>query len=502
MTKALLFIGDRHCRAAVWKRGFLHSEAEFPNSEEGRRQYEHYLDGMKPPPVSILVDLVEEDYRIENIPALGWRDRKHLHARKLDQYYRYTPFRNASFQGRAGKNDRVLFSALTSPNLVLPWIESLSGRRVAVSGIASVAMLSGRFVEKIPSSHLLLLSFQSGTGLRQSFFLDGHLNFSRLTLIHPGEDTATVVQLESERIYKYLHTLNLFPESGALMVCILCGFEDRKSFDNILADTASVHHVFFDMKEAATRIGFRGNAEGSDSLPLFLHLLGLERVANQYGSEAHTHIYDLRQWQHSGFVLSALLILVGAVFAGVDFSRAISLHAQSRIQAARAESIMIEYRKFIPSDPRADSPQKMKAAVMLYERVSSLFPRPKRFLSEVSQALDAYPDVNINRLAWQAAKNPESVNAVTGEIRLGQDAFESAPLYEAISIEGEIFPFDGDYRRANETVDRFCAELEKKGMRVTKIKLPLDLDPDSSFTGKAVEDRAAFSLKAFWKGGA
>lgn len=499
-TNVLLFVGDRNCRVAFWKNGFLHSQMAFPNNEEGRRQYAHYLDAMKKPTVSILADLVEEDYRLESVPSLRGRDRSLFYARKLEQYYRYTPLRNALFQEKEGKNDHVLFSALTSPNLLLPWIAFMDKRRVAVSSVCSVAMLSRRFIGKIPSSHILLFSFQD-MGLRQSFFLNGKLNFSRLTLLHPGDDLAAVVQIESDRIFKYLHTLNLIPEHGALLVCILCGIEERKSLGQVLEDTDSVHHVYFDLKEAAARIGFRGALEGSDALPLFLHLLAREPGANQYGSEEHTHRYDLRQWQRFASALSAALILTGSIWAGIDIVKAFSLHSQSRLLAARTDAVMIQYSKLVPSDSGSASPQKMKAAVKLFDKISSAIPKPGLIMSEVSQALDAYPDVRIDKLSWLAAKNPELVKSANGEVKGGRDVFEPGPLYLTVFIEGDIFPFDGNYRHANETVDSFCAELGKIGMTVTKITLPLDLNPEMPFTGKSgqVEGRAAFSLKAFWK---
>ncbi len=499
--KGLIFIGDRHCLAAKMERGSLDSQRIFPNSEEGRREFERYLDDMKDATFGMLADFVEEDYRIERVPHLGWRDRKPFHEKKLNQYYRHTPFRNVLVQGREGKSDRILFSALTNPNLILPWIESMAKRQIALSGIASVAMLSEKLVGKIHASHFLLLSFQNGTGLRQSFFLNGSLNFSRLTLVRPEDDPAAILQIESERLYKYLHALNLLPGNGALQVSILCGIEQRKLFGAVLEDTSSIHYVFLDLKDAAKRIGFRGKFAGSDALPLFLHLLG--RGVNQYGSEEHTHTHDLRQWQYAAYALSASLVIGGLSLAGIDVSRAVSLHGHAVMLNARADAAMNRYRELVPPDSGPDSPQKMKAAVLVAEKVESAFPPPRKLFAEMSRTLDAFPGIRINRFSWQVAKHPESVKAVSGEIGFDRDLLEKGPNYLVIFMEGEIFPFAGNYRQANETVDRFCGVLEKEGMRVAKIGLPLDLNPDAGLVKRSGQsgERAAFSIRAVWKVG-
>ena len=499
--KGLLFIGDRLCLAAKMERGSLDYQRMLPNSDEGRQEFEHYLDAMKNATFGILVDFVEEDYRIERVPHLGWRDRKAFYEKKLNQYYRHTPFRNALVQGREGKSDRILFSALTNPNLILPWIDSMAKRQIALSGIASVAMLSEKLVGNSHASHVLLLSFQNGTGLRQSFFLNGSLNFSRLTLVRPEDDPAAILQVESERLYKYLHALNLLPENDALQVLILCGTEQRKAFGAMLEDTSSVRHVFFDLKEAARRIGFTGELAGSDALPLFLHLLG--RGANQYGSDEHTHIHDLRQWQYAAYALSASLVIGGLSLAGIDVSRAVSFHGHAVMLNARAEAAMARYRELVPPDSGPNSPQKMKAAVLLAEKIEAAFPAPRKLLAEVSQALDAFPGIRINQLSWQVAKNPESVRTVSGEIGFDRALLERGSDYLIIFMEGEIFPFEGNYRQANETVDRFCRTLEKSGMRVAKISLPLDLNPDAGLVRRPGQsgERAAFSIRAVWKVG-
>ncbi len=481
MKTLKLFIGDKACLVMEWKNGLPAWRAAFQNSATGVGQFEAYLEGRKHSTASILVDLVEEDYRQESIPHLGLLDRKHYLAKKLVQYYRHTPFNSAVFQGKEGKNDRVLFSAMTSPNLILPWVELLAKKRIPLTGICSVALLSEKLIGSIHATHLMLLSFQEGTGLRQSFFLNGRLNFSRLTLIRPEEDPLAVLRVESARAYNYLHALNLLPETGVIPVLVLCDENDSRKLGEMIEDTPSVRHVFIDPHEAARRTGFRGGMAGSDALPIFLHLQG---AANHYGNGAHRHLNDLRQLRVAAHFLSASLVAAGLILAAIDASMAIRLHRKAGILEARSDAAMLQYRKLVPPERGAESPQKMKAAVMLAQILAAAYPKPENLLSLVSRALEPFPTVRMNRISWQTSRGK---------------SFVSNPGEVVIDIEGEIFPFDGNFRAANESVENFCSELGKTGMTVQKIKLPLNLSPGASLVGKTGREKADFAVRAFWK---
>ncbi|NNM81964.1 MAG: hypothetical protein HKL98_05100 [Burkholderiales bacterium] len=494
MTRILLFIGDRNCQACVWKNGLLSDRENFPNSEEGRKAFARYLSRLPDPEVSILVDLVEEDYRIETLPPLKGRDRKLLEERKLEQFYRYTPLRNASRQ-----NGQVLFSALTSPGLVVPWIELMTGMGIAVSCVTSVAMLSERLASNLNASHLLLLSIQEGTGLRQSFFLQGNLHFSRLALIHPGEDVAEVIRVESGRVYKYLHTLSLIPEKGALQVFVLCGEGIRKQLEQNLENTASIHHVFFDVAEAARRLGYHGKAEGNDALPLYFQILG-SSPENRYGSEGHRRVHALKNLQRRAMAISAAFVFAGLIWGAVDVGIGMKLHLEAGLTAARTDAMLLKYRKMMPA--QGSVPQRMKTAVTLVDGLSARFPPPEAVLSQISRALGSMDEIRIDRVVWMTTANPGKIRQPPSEMRAEQGIYAEKALSRVIFVEGEIAPFDGDFRLANEKVDRFVTLLEKQGIEVGKIRMPLDLDPATSFTGKAgdADKKPDFLLRMVEKG--
>ncbi len=492
-----IFISDRQCIVAQRTRKSLHVLLEVANSEEGLRKFERFIMDAGVTCSSILTDFVEEDYRVEYIPHLGWLDRRRFLEKKLNQLYKQTPFRNRLIDGHEGGGERVLFSALTNPNLLLPWVDSLLMRKIPISGISSVAMLSGKLLPKNISSHLLLLSFQQGSGLRQSFFLNGKLHFSRLTLVHPDDDRIGIVRSESEKVYKYLHALSLLPEKGMLSVLILCGMEEGELLDEAMMESVAIHPIILDLSEIAKEIGLDGRI--SDALPLFQHLFG--KSVNHYGSEQHTHGYELMQWRHAATALSIALILGGVSLSAIDAGRALEFKSQAALLASRTLEAESRYRSI--RQPGRDSPQKINEVVSLDEMIESKFPSPGKMLVKVGHALVPFTDIRINRLSWQVAGNAGSAKAVSGEFEPGSGFFEPGPSQVAFAIDGEIYPFDGSYRHANETVERFCKDLEKAGMHISKVKLPLDLNPSANLVGRfrQGEESASFVLEGFMKVG-
>jgi hypothetical protein len=70
-------------------------------------------------------------------------------------------------------------------------------------------------------------------------------------------------------------------------------------------------------------------------------------------------------------------------------------------------------------------------------------------------------------------------------------------------VSGEIWPFDGDFRKALEIVDRLRAALAEQGLETRAVRLPLDLRPESRLSGgaeaQATVRRAQFELRIVWR---
>jgi len=182
MARTLLFLSADSFHASIWQAGKLSSPQSFSNDSNGRENFSAFLKHHREP-AYMLVDVIEEDFRLETVPHLSGSARKNLLLRKFEQFYRGTPFRQAlqlQRQAEGRRDDEMLFSALTNPQRISPWLDTLLANRVPLIGIYSLPNISTPLLKGIPSDHVLLLSWEKDAGLRQTYFNNKRLHFSRL----------------------------------------------------------------------------------------------------------------------------------------------------------------------------------------------------------------------------------------------------------------------------------------------------------------------------------
>jgi hypothetical protein len=105
--------------------------------------------------------------------------------RRLGQYFYNTPLSLAVSLGRAkdGRRDeRILFAALTRAEAFTPWLDALREAEAILAGVYSVPLVLAQFGTQILDAKgpALLLTLTRG-GVRQTFFDQGKLHFSRLS---------------------------------------------------------------------------------------------------------------------------------------------------------------------------------------------------------------------------------------------------------------------------------------------------------------------------------
>ena len=115
----LLFLSADRLHAQLMAGGKIALQHDFTDTPDGRENFASFLQTAKCP-TYLLTDLIEEDFRHEIVPHLTGGSRTALLKRKFDQFYRGTPFHQATLLQRqkTGRRDvDMLFSALTNPSL-------------------------------------------------------------------------------------------------------------------------------------------------------------------------------------------------------------------------------------------------------------------------------------------------------------------------------------------------------------------------------------------------
>ena len=499
--KILLFLSAAGCQACTWRDGELSALTDFSDNAEGQQQFTTFLQTHRDPAL-LLTDLVEEDFRHETVPHLRGSERNELIQRKFEQYYRDTPFRQAITLQRhkdGRRDDDMLFSALTNPALITPWLNIMLAHNIALAGIYSIPNISAPLVKDIPSACLLLLSWEKHAGLRQTYFDAGMLRFSRLTPIKDDSSFGTAAGTEAARTQQYLRSLSLLPPESALNVSIICNALDRHELETHLHDDADLHYGYLDIQQLGRQIGSKTIYSDSNATPLFLHLLAAQPPHSHYAAAEHTHLIQLLYIRRSLLGLSAAFITASLLWTASNIMASIALDDEGMALKTQSGELSQQTRQITQNFPHAlVSATDMKSAVILSRNLDNIFPPPQIILDGLAHTLDGFQNIRIAKLSWQA----NSVEAGTTSATTAQEIATTIAPAQVILLNGELEKFSGDYRAALAHLERFRQALIQRGYGVTALTLPLDISPQGSIAADTCDGgtkSAQFSLKITWR---
>lgn len=487
--RTLLFLSAETFQAHVWQRDGSAVVHEFSNDADGRGQFAVLLEHHRHP-LWLLVDIIEEDFHLESIPHLIGPSRRALIERKFEQYYRSTPFRQATLikrQSEGRRDDEYLFSALTNPQRISPWLDILHAHKIPLAGIYSVPNISASLLKSIESEHILLLTWEKMAGLRQTYFHNKRLLFSRLISVNDGETLIDTITVETPRTQQYLKSLSLPPAGEVLDVYILCHAGDKSQLQTLLENERDLNYHYLDLNEFARRYKCKHEFIDSDSTPLLLDQLARKTPAAHYGSANHTHYYLLWQLRRVIYLLAAAIALVGLLWSALAYLQG-DQHVRKaepilqQTEDIRAQTQGIQGQFSNTSVPAAD----MKAAVLLARSLTQYSPPPQEILFELSAVLNDFPRISVGKLAWQAS---------------AADAPPSPYPAQVITFDGAVSGFGTGHRRALEYLDRFQQALVRHGYAVSATAMPLDVSSKGSISGQTSGEAnlGQFTLKIIWR---
>jgi hypothetical protein len=489
-SKTLLFLSAEHFQAYSWESGKLSEPKYFTNDSAGRDQFSEYLKQHRNP-AYLLVDVIEEDFRQETVPHLTGGNRRALIARKFEQYYRNTLFRQARVMHRQSdgrRDDEMLFSALTNPQRISPWLDTLLNNSIPIIGIHSLPNISLPLLKEISSDHVLLLSWEKHAGLRQTYFNKKRLHFSRLTPINSNNSFSESVAIETPRTQQYLKSLSLPPPGEMLDVYIVCHANDKLAIESRLQSTPELHYSYLDIQTLGKNLKAKSDYLDSDATKLFLHLLAVKPPSTHYANSVHTHFYLLWQLRLIFFGFAVTAALVSILWSGISFMEGQSYVSETEpILSQATQSIRqadeIKSKFPISTVPAVD----MKTAVAITRKLTYYSPLPEEILLHLTDVLDKFVRIRTNKILWQTS---------------AADSAPSAYPAQVITFEGELTDFGTDYRNALAYLDEFQQGLTQHGYTVTALTLPLDLSSKGSISGDVLtksDKTGQFKLKLIWR---
>ena len=515
--KHFLYLTNTRLVSLIAGRGRIVSRREFAVAGAGANAFERYLATLSEVPLHIFTDLTEEDFRLDTIPHVGARDREALLTRKLSQIFRNTPFRHALLQGReteGRRDDRVMYTAVTNPEVLRVWLEIIERLKVPLAGIHSAAVFSAVLLEELDLvfPHTLLVTFTPGDAMRQTFFRDREIKFSRLTPIdlEEGQTLGTMIAEETTRTWQYLDSLRHFSEDDRLEVCILVHKNDRPAIESALRDFAQLQYRLVDIEQVAQKLGLKPPPLDSTAEEVMVHLFLMRKAANHFASPEMRRHATQRNARLAATQLAGALLAASLVWGGWNVWRVFqSGEADDRL-AQQLSALNREYEdinKALPSFGVGGAT--MRDAVTFYNRSIRGFPTVTGFVTPLSMVLRTHPEVRLAQLSWQVTDDPKAaprmsltpsresppVKAIAKAADAlatpaGEDA--SPPFtgarYEVAMVEATVRVANNDFRGAMSEVERLAADIGRiDGFQAEVIESPLDTSPTLALQGRLAE---------------
>ena len=501
----------------------------FEADEGGRAKFARYLERFPDDVTHVVADVVEEEFREETVPhVLAWERRALLRTRAARAFpgARYLHAARLGREPDGRRDDRVRFSAITRSETLALWLAPMEERGVPLAGIHSPAMLTAAMLEAVGAvgDHVLVVSLQSGGGLRQTCFRRGKLRFSRLAALpRPmGDGHESRVLAEIERTRRYLGSLRSRASGDRLDVHVLSHGEPLEALRRELARDAGrnvgdggggsgggdapVRCDVVDLATVARRLGLRRWGGETTADRLFVHLLASRPPRNHYATSDQIRRHSVLR---IGLVLKAASAAIAAgacLFGGAVALEGATAHGHARALALHAALYERRYRAAQAALPPAPAePAELEGVVSAVNALRRRRADPVDVLARLGDALEDFPRVRIEGLSWRTSHDPEAPVGAPGgertEVRPSGDEPGRDPwlLFQAARFSARIEPFDGDYRGAIDTVRRLADALAAQpGVEHVRIlSLPLELGSEHALTGAAgtTGEDAAFEMR-------
>ncbi|MEM7206625.1 MAG: hypothetical protein AAF434_02260 [Pseudomonadota bacterium] len=516
----ILFCPGNRMIAYDWSNGKFGGVKRFSASDDGYREFELYLQNSLYRPIHIVVDLIEEEFHTDSVPYAWGSDRVAVLQRSMRKFFRTSELRSLQVQGRhkTGRRDlEVLVSGLGNATILRKWLDILQRARVPVKGIYSLPLIGQDLLStlKMDKRRVLLVSQQSPMTLRQSFYDNGKLKLSRLSLHRMAREDSlsdvNYVRNDVNNTLLYLRSQRLLRRNESLDVCVIVNDGVFPDFANGLRGEELVDFSVYRHSEIAKRVGIKKELPTDFTDGVFAHvLLDKSKLSNHYGPRDLTRFYryhNVRKWL---LVAAGLVLLLSSAYVVSRYYEVQLLHRYARDARIHKKLYRKHYNERVgQSEAYKLEPDTLKSAVGTVhklEEYSEVSPLP--LLGELAKILQRNGNVELTRINWLRYPDPDIAinnNTVRPRSSIRQEIDSTDDHYQVVSIEGEMTNYGENFRSAVELFDFFVAELEGTGKFsfVNVVKTPFDIDSDTGLEGDSgtsartnIQSRSTFELRA------
>ena len=509
-AKRILLLDGSLLTAHCWSAGHIKVEGEFTNEPVGLEAFAAYLRKHRSNLFFLLADIAEEGFQLEDLPYVQGGDRDALLRRRLGQYYYNTPLATAISLGRAptGRRDeKLLFAALTRIETFAPWLDTLREAETILAGVYSVPLvLAGCAPQLLAESGPALFVSLTRGGVRQSFFDQGKLHFSRLSQLATRslDEVARTSADDSAKIFQYLVAQRQIPRGVALRTMVLAHAGQIPAFQDFCRDSGELRFEFIDLAAMARRQGLKDIPTDSNADKLFIHCLATKTPAQQFAPASETRFHKL--WQVRSALTNVAWIVLAAclLFAAKTGLNIYDLRDATEATKALTATDTIRYNNILEGLPKISvTPDNLRALTGRVEALQKRTPAMEPLLTHLSLALNDNPRIELTQLTWKIAdhlgagqKGSADANRVTAAAQPATSAGTAS--WVTIEIQAQLpLGIVSDQRAQIEMLERFATRLRDPQTDVQILARPFDIESDKSLksAGESSEAQLAAAPK-------
>jgi hypothetical protein len=486
--KILVCVSADQATVGLWKGRRLAGCRPFNNDEAGWNAFNSYLTAARGDTAYVMVDTVDEDYRFETLPHAKGKDRNEMVARKLKQLYRGTSYYSYSLQSREAdkrKDDRYLFAAFTSPELLSPWLKAVNSQNLPVAGVYSLPMVSVSLLAHLKLKHPNLLVVTKGNaGVRQTFFKDLKFRISRLTPLRETVESADQYYAdEVSNTRMYLDALTITHVDDTLQVVILDQDDSLAGLPSAISrGRPNMQCSLIGKAEIVSRFAIAPAELEASTDALHLHLLGESMPSHNFAPPQVTQGFQRYLGRRMIYGAAAAVLAIGLAWSGFNVYDTMRTGDETAEMRRQTQHHQIQYQQVTAQFPETPTTtDNLRHTVEIAQQLRQSVRTPEAMLAVMSHALDASPEIKLLRVEWKYGAQGESGAASSRQDHSGP----GGPLLQTGTLRGEVNPFNGDYKGALMQINAFATLLasDPKVAAVHALKLPFNASSESGITG-------------------
>ena len=516
-----------------WNGKKMAGACSFESTEEGYRKFKQYLSESAKTSTSLLLDVIEEDFRKDVIPHVFGKDRRAVISRLMDRHYRssrqYTYSETLGRQKDGRKDDEVLLAAITNPELVRTWVRIIEECDVPLSGIISLPLVSKHILPAISAKkgYVLLVSQQVNSNLRQTLFKNGKMVSSRQSVINQDarniSDIGEHARPELERTLAFIRTQQQMEDTEVVNVHILGSDTQLDSLERVFNSGASnVYHIHR-LKDVSKKLGITGlDDKLADSLFAWL-ALNKCGMSTHYGhtNEFVRHYFKLAS--NGLYAASVMVIIASLLMAESNISEAISYRESTTLLTERTTEFRRVYgEKYKTYEELFSNATLMDMAVGMVGQIEDNSEvTPLDFMLVLSKIISS-PQIGrmyIDKIEWTTRQIDDRSMKKTRKRDVEKIAYKPTNVTSSSKVEhvavvtGRIPARAGSYRDSVDRINNIITTLSssERVEKVSAISLPVEVRPEKKFAsesrtlpgGEKISQRpdpGLFSLQVVMKG--